>query len=412
MAVLKAGNYDDLWDDVETNVVTDDSLARVENKQKVAQDSVLLSLTEGMKDSVEKAEKVEQHLISQQENRNYWEINKDDLHTKVENALRDYDTFKTTSSIDDLELEYEKFKNQYTTSQGTYILENYQTYAESDQAWTTLYQDILPTGADNFNPFWTADPKALEKFRAYDLEKRNQYLELNKTADAYYDAIFDGAGNPNEEYDNMLSLRDDALGSVTNYNLHAPDDEKLNINQMLSGIKAQNLEASMVMDELNTSKDINKLIRELADTETRARQSRTKINMLALGTGSDMIPMYDGDGMRIGTGLELQQMISANESFAAASDLDPNLFDTYQGLFVKGWEDVADKGWFGSEVSNEEEFLEYLMSNQISPQLFGYQPDDPEFQQLLIDMYKDANLEEMGEEPSLDSSAINVNKFY
>ena len=89
-------------------------------------------------------------------------------------------------------------------------------------------------------------------------------------------------------------------------------------------------------------------------------------------------------------------MLGATESFEAASDLDPNLFDTAQGLYNAGWEDVADKGWFGTELEDEKEFVKYLMANQIDPQLFGYHPDDPEFRDLLIEMYKEANLQELG----------------
>ena len=388
MAVLQAGNYDDIWEEESQKIVTADSLDRVEEK-KIEQKQVAIdSLTSELTDSIEIASVIEQNAMHEEQNALFWRNNKDEYYDKVITSLTSYDQFKGESLIDDLELSYEQFKNDYTTSDGVYTLENYETYVQQDKKWNELYEGILPEGAQNFNPFWKPDPEKVAEFREWDLEKRRQYLDLNKQVDDLYDQLAVGGGEPTEEYAQLLDYRKQALTAITSY--------KLDVSEVLTAIKAENItaDAGKIPELHGSGKNITNLIKELAETERKARASRVAINPMSIVGGPGIVPTMGDDGLSLVSEIEFNQMLGATESFEAASDLDPNLFDTAQGLYNAGWEDVADKGWFGTELEDEAEFVKYLMKNDINPQLWGYQPDDPEFRDLLIQMYKDEMLGE------------------
>lgn len=424
MAVLQAGNYDDIWEKEGNTIVTADSLNKVEEKKIEQKQAVIDSLTSELTDSIEIASVIEQNAMHEEQNAMWWRNNKDQYYDKVITSLTAYDKFKGESLIDDLELSYEQFKNDYTTPDGLYILENYETYVGQDKKWNELYEDILPEGAQNFNPFWKPDPEKVAAFREWDLEKRRQYLELNRQVDDLYDQLAVGGGDPTEEYGQLLDYRKKALTAISAYNQSATSDDKLDVGEVLTAIKAENIteEAGKIPELYGSGKNITNLIKELAETERKARQSRVTINPMSLIGGPGVVPTMGDDGLSLVSEVEFNQMLGATDSFEAASDLDPNLFDTGQGLYNKGWEDVAYKGWVGTELEDEEEFVKYLIANQIDPQLFGYQPDDPEFKKLLINMYKDAHklsldeivkeFEAPGKLPGSSSSSGDIGKVY
>ena len=333
--------------------------------------------------------------LEQQENKAaVWSDKKSELYDNVASSLGAYDTFKAESQIDDLELEYEKLKNKYTLPQsGEYRLANYDLYVSRDDKWTRLYNEILPTGMDRVNPWFTSDPEKLAEFREYDLEKRQEFLSKNQQMDDMYDSLITGGGDPNDEYQQLLELRKDAMNAIENYNESAPTQkDQLDINNVLTQIKAENIGIETIVDELHTSTNIDTLIDELRQTEYNARKSRAPVNLMTLNVGA----MYPNP---YSLGLEGYQEIGADASFKAASDLDPNLFSSYQGLITKGWEDVSGgKNWFDPSLNDPQVFVKYLLANQIDPTLFGFMPDDPAFEELLVDMYKDAYTEEQQQE--------------
>ena len=298
MAVLQAGNYDDIWEEESQKIVTADSLNKVKEK-KIEQKQVAIdSLVTGLKDSVEIQSVIEEHNIHEETNKTYWNLNKEDLYNDVLESLGNYDTFKGESLIDDLELEYESLKNKLTLSDGTYILENYETFVSGDDTWNKLYEAILPEGAQNFNPWWKPDPKKVEEFRKWDLEKRNQYLELNQKIDNLYDELAVGGGDATEEYGELLGYRQAALAAISAYNEKAPDAEKLDVGEVLTAIKAENItaEAGKIPELHGSGKNITNLIKELAETERKARESRVTINPMSMVGGPGIVPTMGDDG--------------------------------------------------------------------------------------------------------------------
>ena len=175
--------------------------------------------------------------------------------------------------------------------------------------------------------------------------------------DDMYDALITGGGDPNDEYQKLLELRKSAMGAIENYNESAPKPEdRLDINNVLTQIKAENIGIETIVDELHTSKNIDTLIDELRQTEYNARKSRVPVNLLPVS-----IPGRVG-----GPTIETYQESGADASFRAASDLDPNLFSTFQGLVTKGWDDVTGgKHWIDPSLEDPQVFVRYLLENQI-----------------------------------------------
>ena len=70
------------------------------------------------------------------------------------NSMTDYMQYKSDNNVDEVELKYYQLMDENTSEDGTYMLENYETYAMGNADWNNLYNKIAPTGIDKFNPFW------------------------------------------------------------------------------------------------------------------------------------------------------------------------------------------------------------------------------------------------------------------
>ena len=174
MAIAQAKSiFSDDFEEAGSQIVTEDSLNLLE-EQKGRQQEIIDSTM--LADRKKKGGQINDTLttldqiavtLEQQENKAaVWSDKKSELYDNVASSLGAYDTFKAESQIDDLELEYEKLKNKYTLPQsGEYRLANYDLYVSRDDKWTRLYNEILPTGMDRVNPWFTADPEKLEEFR-------------------------------------------------------------------------------------------------------------------------------------------------------------------------------------------------------------------------------------------------------
>ena len=290
----------------------------------------------------------------------------------AENALLDYYDSKELSEVDEVELAYQQFLHNNTGPDGTYFLENYETWAKTDAAWLALKEEISPQGWDKVNPFYEPDQRTLEAFQRKDLEKRQQFLDLNQKSDNMYDVLISSDGNPTEEYQEILNKRQLAFDTIADYNDTAGENP-LDINEVVINAKKINAEdVNISMNELYQSDNIQKLIDELAETEYQARMTRSPLNFLTLAP-----PLAGGYGS--GTTVEQQQSVTADRSLQAAADLDPNLFMTHLGLYDKGWDKIGAKGgWFTEELQNPEEVLTNLESQGLDPQLFGFMPEDYE----------------------------------
>ena len=413
MAIAQAKSiFSDDFQEAVSQIVTEDSLKLLEEqtrRQQETLDSTMLAdrkkITNKMTSTLSAIDSMALKVERQEDKAAVWSDKQPDLYEDVASSLENYDTFKAESQIDDLELKYEQLKLKNTLPQsGEYRLANYELYVSRDDKWNRLYNEILPTGMDRVNPWFTSDPEKLAEFREYDLEKRQEFLAKNEQMDDMYDALITGEGDPNDEYQKLLELRKSAMGAIENYNESAPKPEdRLDINNVLTQIKAENIGIETIVDELHTSKNIDTLIDELRQTEYNARKSRVPVNLLPVS-----IPGRVG-----GPTIETYQESGADASFRAASDLDPNLFSTFQGLVTKGWDDVTGgKHWIDPSLEDPQVFVRYLLENQIDPTLFGFMPDDPAFKELLVDMYKDASIDEQRQELDINPSPINVNKYY
>ena len=298
-------------------------------------------------------------------------------------ALLTYDNLKNISEHDDVELAYQQFLSDHTGPDGTYFLENYETYAQTDPTWSKYYEAIQPQGWDKWNPLYEPSKEDLERFQRRDLEVRQMYLQQNQKADDMYDVLIDKDGKPTEGYQAILDAREDAFETVLAYNDTA-GSEPLDVVQVLMDekkVKAE--EINMSMDELYQSENIKQLIDDLAETEHRSRMSRSPLNYIGIGLN----PSAPTNAPLI-MNPTLYAELSADQSLQAAADLDPNLFMTHLGLYDEGWDILgAESSWYSEALDNPEEVLERLEAEGIDPALFGFMPENYESELDTGDLY-------------------------
>tara|TARA_R110002020_G_scaffold378869_3_gene589900 strand:- start:3429 stop:4610 length:1182 start_codon:yes stop_codon:yes gene_type:complete len=359
------------------SIIVADDLLKIQGKEeeiRLQQQNAYLDSISKAVDNVSKADAHKATILHNAIDAKIHMQTKEGKFEDARNALVAYDDFKNSSEIDEVELAYQQFLHDNTGPDGTYFLENYETFSKTDPMYMAALDAITPKGMSAFNPWWTPDPRKQEAFEKKDLDKRNQFLLLNQRADDMYDALIDKDGEPVSEYKEILNLRQEAYDSVLNYNSNAGVDTLDVIQLMVDEKKIKAEEVNISMDELSKSDNIQKLIDDLAETEYQARQTRSPLNYLSMGANP-----YVPSSSPVIMNPMLQSELAADNSLKAAADLDPNLFMTHLGLYDAGWDRIgAESSFYDEALTNPQEVVGRLKSEGINPELFGFMPEDYE----------------------------------
>ena len=154
-----------------------------------------------------------------------------------------------------------------------------------------------------------------------------------------------------DNYETFAFDNPEYVASIKNIKAHdriMNDEDDLNLNEVISEIKGDNLSSSLdAIEDLHKSKNMHNLVLDLQKTEYQARKSRRTPQFEtkhSIGGGISMIEPQDR--------VDLEY----------AGKLDPRLFHTVSGIMDKG---LVDRSWiedYGIDKKQLEASMELLMN--------------------------------------------------
>ena len=270
------------------------------------------------------------------------------LEEEARNSLKALDKLKIEGTIDDTEKQYFDKMNLNTNETGEYVLDNYETFAFDNPEYVALYNEIVPQDSDRINPFWAPDPEVYQEFLDHDKFLRETYLSEQKDMSGLYNKLFKKDGSYTNEYEKLVNARDLSIKNIKAHDRIMNDEDDLNLNEVISEIKGDNLSSSLdAIEDLHKSKNMHNLVLDLQKTEYQARKSRRTPQFEtkhSIGGGISMIEPQDR--------VDLEY----------AGKLDPRLFHTVSGIMDKG---LVDRSWiedYGIDKKQLEASMELLMN--------------------------------------------------